>query len=739
VGIFSKFKLSISRSGIYFGLSLGAVSVVTILLGTVLVHRLFEKEDRAYVQQSIGDTTRLLAAHFSNDLKHLTEDLTQLAQNSILSQVTSDGLSKRGSVETDSDILDVAIWKKSPRSGAFDFNPESIRVFLAINSRFPNLTTEAMTEIDQGFHSDYPMVQMALNGRTLVTLPAQPFFRNDVALVVVPLSKSVEGVQGVVAAHVVFSKFEKSLILNGMVTTYLVDDFGNIVAHLDSGVVQRRNVISGSPLFQYMKSSTLESGQTIYEDSQGRQYFGGFARVSEGHLSVIAFLPVAEAIQGAVLLKKQSLLFLLASFFLFLGVGYLIATRQEPQAQVQGGLREEMAQKVISTILYGSLRNLDQMVEKETPEIAAETLNEFFAISADTVRNYGGIFERIAGSSFMAIWGVPTSDGTEVWKAIRCSLELRKNFLHVNASRRTDGQRAFSYGLGIHTGRGLAASIEVGGLMSYTVVGDMVNCAKALSHITRDMKVDLLVSQESWQQSEAKFEGEPVGETQLTSQTGLTSIYKISGYRDEQGQAVILECLQEDGVFAQEKHEESTASSLIVKEKTSGRWLINNGSQIIGPIAPQEISAMLFSQELDFDCECWSEGTGDSAQIRDAFIFGTASDQQAKIWIYDGDLVHGPVTAGFLKTAVGHGAISESVFVCEDTTIKGWRRLSELLPALFTVDSSSATDPNQQQKFLRESLAPPSGGGSGKLTSITELKTEEVPTSEVESQLKKAA
>jgi hypothetical protein len=105
------------------------------------------------------------------------------------------------------------------------------------------------------------------------------------------------------------------------------------------------------------------------------------------------------------------------------------------------------------------------------------------------------------------------------------------------------------------------------------------------------------------------------------------------------------------------------------------RWLVNNGSQIVGPLGAKEIAGRLFEQELDFDCECWVDGTGKSAQIGSAGIFSGSEDEGAVLWVFDGETIHGPISPGFLKTAVACGAISENSFICENSTVNGWKTL----------------------------------------------------------------
>ncbi len=121
-------------------------------------------------------------------------------------------------------------------------------------------------------------------------------------------------------------------------------------------------------------------------------------------------------------------------------------------------------------------------------------------------------------------------------------------------------------------------------------------------------------------------------------------------------------------------HSQEPAMEQVKKEV---KWLVNNGSQIIGPLTQREVVLQLYTQELDFDCECWAEGSGNTAQIKEAGIFTGSEDPKASLWMYDGEMIHGPVTPGFILTALNQGAIRESIFICDTSTVQGWKTFAE--------------------------------------------------------------
>jgi class 3 adenylate cyclase len=728
-----RWKTSFSGIGVTFGLTLALTSILSTGVGILLIGREVEIEERAYVQQSIGDTSVLLATHFKTEFEHFVEHLTEVGMSQIrpvILQTANRPTSLIGTMDTNPEILDISLWKREAQTSAFDLYPDPKQVYLAMNSRYVNPFPDSVQQVLVAESNEKTLVQPAFQGHVVVSLSPTRLGSKEMAIIAAPLGHGI--VDEVVVAHLRLDYFQKVFAKEGMVSVILVDDFGNILAHPDPQLVGKKQ--DGTRLFQAMHASNLLNGQLNFEE-EGVRYFGGYSRVGIGQLAILSKVAESEATSAFKVLGKQMALFLILCFLLFFVVGYFVYTRSgflfyerrneaSTQQESHEKLPSQAPKQASATVIHGTLRHLNVLLGSEKPEDAAETLNDFFSLADSVVRKFGGSFERFSGHSFIAFWGVPTSDGTEVWCALRCALELRVSFFKLNEARKVDGQKALSFGMGVHTGLALAARIGTSQQMRYTLVGEAIHCAKALDQLTGASHTDLLVSQETWQLSDAKFIGEALGEAKLTQNTGLTGFFSVSGYRNEQGEAVTVASSMASTPVAQdlEGMAETSMPAVSLRDKESKTWLVNNGSQIVGPFSAREIATRLFAQELDFDCECWAAGTGHSAQIKNSGIFSGSEDQSASLWMYDGETIHGPISAGFVKTAVGHGAVQSSVYICEVSTVNGWKLLSEWDPALAAPASQDA---------LRASLFPPAVSIKGRQeSSPMEKKDQPIETSD---------
>lgn len=668
---------------------LAAASAIVSVLGMIVVWRLMSAENSAYIQQSIGDTASLLANHIHAELDHFSQTLTDIGEQKLkpLYHMTAPAAAAStasakplatpfpsagaiGEVETDPDILDVSLWRHPEAS------INSVRMYIAMNSRYTLPASDLVQKIQATEAGEAPLIEPAFKGHPVIALE-NAIDSQGVALIALPLGHGIAS--DVVVAHVRLERFQMPFRRDSLVQAVLVDADGNSFAGENT---------AASFIFKEMRGNHLMSGQMRFIDDHGKNHFGGFHRVSIGQLAVLASIPESEASLGLHLVRRQALIVMIFMLLFSGTLGYVFAQQgaaagkgggssRGTQRQVNGGDRfdnsdsDQTADRRIVTVIHGTLRNLNEILETLPPEDAGEAINDLFAIAASQIDAHGGTFERYGGSSFIGVFGgVASESRAATWSALHCAFVIRKDLIRLNGIRKTDGLKTLQLGMGIHSGAVLATRLGVRHQMGFSFAGEAIACAGTLDALTAENGAELLVSSEIWSVAESRTSGQKIGEAKLSPDTGLTEFYAITSYRDEKGLDITVQ------VVLPPSHGKAANAA-------NDRWLINNGSQMVGPYSAEDIAALLYAQELDFDCECWVEGTGKSAQIKNSEIFSGSQDEGAVHWVFDGKTIHGPISLGFLRTALAHGAISEQSFICTETTINGWKSVSTVdLPGL---------------------------------------------------------
>ncbi len=724
-----KRKKSFFISGLQFGTFLAVASMITGGFSIFHYRQGIENENQKYLKELVSESNSNLAYQYQAEIDRLIRKMVVLGVmelHPLVFSAAADGKTNANpsyseQIETDSDVLDVSLWKKGEQSNSFDLKPVPKRIYSAMNSKYRDIFPDLSQQVQLAEVAEKNQFASVFEGNPLIFLSSINLGKINFACLVVPLGAGA--FHEILVAHFRLGKLQNEFMENSRASGFLVDRNGNILAQTGSSPLSSAKKFSYNPLFQAMRASNQLTGQLSFINETGKSLMGAFSRIQVGQLSVLTTLPNTGPSEVAQQMTSQMMYFLIMAFVFFFVFGYwviwisskLFGRDQELSLPSQNSLSGEDDQGIelnrqslksgSFTILYCTLRQLNQLLVKTAAEDSIEVINDYFTSAASLVKEFGGIFDRVSEKSFVGVWGLLSSDESNRWHSVLCALKLRSHFFNLNEIRKIDQLMQLSFGLSVHEGPGLVARLGPVKHQRYSIAGDVLNCAKALNRLTVTMRLDLLVSQIVWKKAEGKLIGDPQGQVKLTYDTELTDVYSVSGYRNEQGEVVMVEVPYEPVQFAAHEGREGVSPEVVMSSAPKPiRWFVNNGSQVVGPMSENEIAFRLFSQELDFDCECWDEATGQINRIQDAKIFTGDSDPSGVfLWIYDGETIHGPISKVFIRSALRTGAIQSSVFICEGSTVNGWKKLeswlstevSQQLEAKSETDLSQKVDPKK--------------------------------------------
>ncbi|HEY8075067.1 MAG TPA: adenylate/guanylate cyclase domain-containing protein, partial [Labilithrix sp.] len=183
------------------------------------------------------------------------------------------------------------------------------------------------------------------------------------------------------------------------------------------------------------------------------------------------------------------------------------------------------------TILFTDIRSFTSISEKMTAHELVELLNEYFTEMVGIVIQEDGVVDKYIGDAIMAVFGAPVPKKDDAQRAVRAAVRMRKALADLNVKLAARGKPPIKTGIGIHTGEVVAGNIGSEARMEYTVIGDAVNLASRLESSTKDLGVNVLISEDTKNFLDDEFEVRAVKEIHVKGRAAPVMTYEVVGMK----------------------------------------------------------------------------------------------------------------------------------------------------------------------------------------------------------------
>ena len=161
---------------------------------------------------------------------------------------------------------------------------------------------------------------------------------------------------------------------------------------------------------------------------------------------------------------------------------------------IQGDPLRLEGERQTVTILFTDLRDSTALAEKLSPEQTVATVNAYLRVMARCVLDAGGIVDKFTGDGLMATFGAISDPTDGAHAAARAALTMRTAIAKLNAERAARGELVVAFGIGMHTGDVILGAIGLPERSQYDAIGDAVNTASRMETLTKEFKVDAVLS-----------------------------------------------------------------------------------------------------------------------------------------------------------------------------------------------------------------------------------------------------
>ncbi len=148
-----------------------------------------------------------------------------------------------------------------------------------------------------------------------------------------------------------------------------------------------------------------------------------------------------------------------------------------------------------AAVLFADIVGFTTISERLDPTALVDLLRGFHGRMAQAALAHDGTVDKYIGDAIMVHFGTPHRKADDPVRALACARDMMDEIKRWNSERATLDKQPIKVGIGVHYGEVIVGNIGDERRLEYTVLGDTVNVASRLEHLTREVGAQLVVSQ----------------------------------------------------------------------------------------------------------------------------------------------------------------------------------------------------------------------------------------------------
>ena len=160
----------------------------------------------------------------------------------------------------------------------------------------------------------------------------------------------------------------------------------------------------------------------------------------------------------------------------------------------QGRAHASQGQERRLAILFLDMRGFTARTTGQLPYDVVFLLNRFFDAIVPCITGAGGTVDKYLGDGLLAVFET-TDEPSSARAALTATAGIRSALIGFNKMLATEGTPEVAIGIGLHLGDLVLGEIGAAGNAPRTLIGDTVNAASRLEGKTKELGVEVLVSE----------------------------------------------------------------------------------------------------------------------------------------------------------------------------------------------------------------------------------------------------
>jgi len=187
--------------------------------------------------------------------------------------------------------------------------------------------------------------------------------------------------------------------------------------------------------------------------------------------------------------------------------------------------------------LFVDIRGFTTMSEVLDPEQVVEILNEYLALTTQSIFDNNGTLDKFVGDCTMAVFNSPIDLDDYVFRAVNAAWAMKVGSEPLSKKLEERFGRTVHFGIGVNCGDAVVGNIGCDFRMDYTAIGDTVNTAARLEANAKASQI--LISQQVLDVVKDRVKVTPIGEIPLKGKSVGIMVYQVddvnpNGYGDSE-------------------------------------------------------------------------------------------------------------------------------------------------------------------------------------------------------------
>ncbi|MBZ8181542.1 PAS domain S-box protein [Oscillatoria salina] len=243
-------------------------------------------------------------------------------------------------------------------------------------------------------------------------------------------------------------------------------------------IMRKQGEISGFESQVYRQDGSIiwisENARSVYNEHSELLYYQGF--VVDITASKQAEVERIEFTEQLLQLNKANERFVPSQFLQLLNKQSIV------DIQVGDQVEKKMS------ILFADIRGFTRLSEGMTPEDNFKFINAYLSRMEPAIMENRGFIDKYIGDGLMALFNGSADD------AVKAAITMMHRLAQYNTTRDRPERPPLKIGIGINTGLLMLGTVGGESRLDSTVIGDAVNLASRLEHLTKEYGVSVLVS-----------------------------------------------------------------------------------------------------------------------------------------------------------------------------------------------------------------------------------------------------